>query len=321
MKIAILSFLFLTTSALTLAQFAGPVGTPGTTAMHKDSSAFVNWANNAQLDLGLIDISNPFSGLASSGDAISPTGIPDGACISLGDSGVAIVTFPQPIKNESGPDFAVFENGFSDAFLELAFVEVSSDGVNFHRFPAISNTQTDTQIGPFDALGDATLLNNLAGKYRANYGTPFDLQELDGISGLNVMAITHIKIIDVVGAVHGSHVQNDSNGNPINDPHPTVFPSGGFDLDAIGVIHQGPVGLNESESAEFRVYPNPVGSMGNISVSSDFVVENLTLISLSGEVVLHSNSNSMQLDQIKSGVYLIQIETEGNISTSKIVVR
>ena len=86
MKIAILSFLFLTTSALTLAQFAGPVGTPGTTAMHKDSSAFVNWANNAQLDLGLIDISNPFSGLASSGDAISPTGIPDGACDCSGNT-------------------------------------------------------------------------------------------------------------------------------------------------------------------------------------------------------------------------------------------
>lgn len=325
MKNALLHSLFLCFSTLSFAQFAGPVGTAGTTAMHKDSSAFVNWANSAQLEVGLIDIANPFSGTASNGDATSPIGFPNGSTVSLGDSGVAILTFPQPITNETGPDFAVFENAFSDAFLELAFVEVSSDGINFHRFPATSNTPTSAQIGPFDALGDATLLNNLAGKYRANYGTPFDLEELNGIAGLNVMAITHIKIIDVVGAISGSHVQNDSNGNPINDPFPTAFASGGFDLDAIGVIHQGPLGLNdelcENGCYEWSVYPNPSQLGGTLSVSSDFEINQLTLISLSGEVVLQSASSSIKLDNIAGGAYLLRIQSGDRAYTSKVLVR
>ncbi len=318
---AIIALFCLSSSLSTLGQFAGPPGTAGTTALHKDSSAFVNWATHAQLELGLIDISNQFSGIATSGDAISPTGVPDGSCISLGDSGVAILTFPQAITNEPGPDFAVFENAFSDHFLELAFVEVSSDGINFTRFPAVSNTQTGTQIGPFDALGDATLLNNLAGKYKINYGTPFDLEELDGTSGLNVSAITHIKIIDVVGMVNGNHVQHDSNGNPINDPYATVFPQGGFDLDAIGVIHQAPLGIKEYNDISFKVYPNPVQSGGTLSVSSQIEIEKLTIMSFSGQVISESSSNSISIDHCPSGIYLIQIQTTSNTYASKVLVR
>ena len=54
----------------------------------------------------------------------------------LGDDGSLVLTFPAPIADGAGPDFAVFENAFSTEFLELAFVEVSSDGTNFTRFPA-----------------------------------------------------------------------------------------------------------------------------------------------------------------------------------------
>lgn len=321
MKNIIASLLFVYISFLSLGQFAGPAGTLGSTAMHRDSSAFINWASGAQLELGLMDISNEFSGTVSNGDAISPTGFPDGSCISLGDSGVAILSFPQGITNELGPDFAVFENGFSDAFLELAFVEVSSDGINFSRFPATSNTQTATQIGPFDALGDATLLNNLAGKYRASFGTPFDLEELVGIPGLDLSAITHVKVIDVVGMVNGNHIQYDSNGNAINDPYATEFPSGGFDLDAIGVIHQGPLGIEDKMDAYFQIYPNPVLASGTISISTELKIENLTLLSLTGEVIAKSSSNSIKLDDCPSGIYLLQIQLTDFIFSSKVLVR
>lgn len=288
--------------------------------MHRDSSAFINWANSCQLQLGLVDISNPFSGTASSGDANSPLGFPDGMCVSLGDSGVATVTFSQAISNELGPDFAVFENAFSDQFLELAFVEVSSDGVNFTRFPAISNTQTDTQIGPFSAVGDATLLNNLAGKYRANFGTPFDLEELNGTVGLDVSAITHVRIIDAVGKISGDHVQYDSNGHAINDPHPTAFPSCGFDLDAIGVIHQQPLGTIDSETVNFTVYPNPVHSNEKLSVQSNTKIDGLKLYGADGALIFSSNSNSISLEKCPSGIYFLEIQSNQLSHTQKISV-
>ncbi|MFT5779080.1 MAG: hypothetical protein ACI837_002037, partial [Crocinitomicaceae bacterium] len=240
LKIACISLLLTTNSVYS--QFAGPAGTPGSTAMHKDSSDFIGWANACVLELGFMDATNPGLGIVNYGDASSPVGFPNGLVVSLGDSGSATLTFATPIINGAGPDFAVFENSFSNSYLELGFVEVSSDGINFHRFPATSNTQTTTQIGPFEASTDAGQLYNLAGKYRASYGTPFDLQELAGISGLDLQHITHIRIRDVVGSISPLYSSLDQFGQAVNDPFPTPYPSSGFDLEAIGVIHQEPAG-------------------------------------------------------------------------------
>lgn len=183
------------------AQFAPPVGYEGTTAMYKDSSAFVSWASKCDIVRGYQDISTQSLGYTNVGDsslAIGQAGI--NGVVSLGDGGVAILEFSSPIIDGVGPDFAVFENGFDNLFLELAFVEVSSDGIHFFRFPAVSNTDTSIQTGSF-GLTDASKLHNLAGKYRAEYGTPFDLSDLTNDVLLNKQAITHVKVIDVVGSI------------------------------------------------------------------------------------------------------------------------
>ena len=44
-----------------LAQFAPAAGVQGTTAIHKDSSVFVNWATECSVVIGQEDISNPLS--------------------------------------------------------------------------------------------------------------------------------------------------------------------------------------------------------------------------------------------------------------------
>jgi hypothetical protein len=169
---------------------------------------------------------------------------------------VAVLTFNKPIFNGLGPDFAVFENGFSDDFLELAFVEVSSDGKHFIRFPSVSLIQNQTQTGPFDYGGKAEQLHNLAGKYQLFYGTPFDLEDLKGSSAIDLDSITHVRIVDVVGSISSPFAQKDSKGNIINDPYPTVFGSSGFDLDAVGVIHERLSNDDSQESKSF-IYPIP----------------------------------------------------------------
>ena len=152
------------------------VGQPGSTAIYKDSSAFVNWVTSCKVVRGLQDVSTPTLGLANGGDSSMVIGIAGtNGVVSLGDGGSATCTFQYPIKNGIGNDFAVFENSFDDTFLELAFVEVSSDGINFVRFPSHSLTDTTLQTNTFGTT-DATKINNLAGKYRGSYGTPFDLQ-------------------------------------------------------------------------------------------------------------------------------------------------
>ncbi|MGE0568463.1 MAG: T9SS type A sorting domain-containing protein [Bacteroidia bacterium] len=316
----LLRLFFFISSINCYAQFPGPPGTIGSTAIHKDSSIFVAWANHCQIERGWLDIANKSLGTSTVGidsDATGKAG--DNPIVSLGDSGVALLTFNSPITNGPGFDFAVFENGFNDQFLELAFVEVSSDGVNFKRFPATSNTQTITQIGPWDQVGDATRLNNLAGKYKVNYGTPFDLDELKNEPGLDVNAITHVKIIDVVGSIN-SFGTRDINQNIINDPYPTDFGNGGFDLDAVGVIHSlGVFVEKEPNEILFSAFPNP--SSTNIKLYSNEVIESYCVKNNLGQDVQENNINaqSFQISKLEPGIYFLFVMINGNVITKKLI--
>jgi len=220
--------------------FSPQAGEPGAITLYKDSSAFRNWAISCDVNRGLRQIDLPDSGYASSGSELYAIGKPDAPLtLSLGDGGGATLTFAAPFYDGPGYDFAVFENGFgsgSEAFLELAFVEVSSDGTNFFRFPAISEQDTSAQKASFEN-SDATLFHNLAGKHIVNFGTPFDLADLPDTSALDKQSVTHVKIIDVVGSISNQHASYDHSGTIINDPWPTNFPQGGFDLDAVGIIN------------------------------------------------------------------------------------
>jgi len=321
-KITALLITFLCSILNLHAQFPGPVGTVGTTAIHKDSSIFVGWATGCSVTRGYQDISNPSLGYASVGDSSMATGqAGTNGVVSLGDGGYAILTFQNPITNGVGFDFAVFENAFNDSFLELAFVEVSSDGVYYFRFPATSNTQTTTQIGPFDNTGDATKLNNLAGKYRINYGTPFDLEELSGEVGLNINAITHIKIIDVFGSINPLYASYDTNNNPINDPFPTAFASGGFDLDAVGVIHQQTTSINElSENNLISFYPNPIARGQKLNINSNLSVDKISVFSYDGSLIYCGKIEKFETGILTQGLYIVHIETSLGIVSKKIIV-
>jgi hypothetical protein len=225
-------------------QFPPAAGQEGSTAIARDSSIIQSWASGTELVRGYIQISD--TSVYSSGSNKATFGHPSYALgaaegistevVSLGDGGIATLTFDRLVVNGPGADFAVFENSFGDTFLELAFVEVSSDGVNFSRFPSVSLTQSETQIGAWDEI-DPTNIHNLAGKYRQGFGTPFDLSELEYNPLVDVNAIRFVRIIDVVGSVNPEYASYDSQGNIINDPFPTPFNSGGFDLDGVAVIN------------------------------------------------------------------------------------
>ena len=145
--------------------------------------------------------------------------------VTLGDGGSITLFFATPILDTDGFDLVIFENGVSTTlgrgFFELAFVEVSTDGIVFLRFPARSTTPTPTSPYLFLEL-DPTNLDGMAGKYPATYGTPFDF------AWLGVTMVSHVRIVDIVG--DGRTL--DSEGRPIYDPYPTSG-SAGFDLDAV----------------------------------------------------------------------------------------
>lgn len=323
-----LLYICLFTVSLSHAQLSYPpdADTEGTTAISKTSTVFVGWATGVEVERGYIQISDPEamhmgSNKASYGLPSDAIGVPDEGVVSLGDAGIAIVTFEKPIANGQGYDFAVFENG-SNTFLELAFVEVSSDGVNFFRFPAHSETQTETPIGGFGAL-DARNLNNLAGKYKADYGTPFDLDDVPDNLLLDKNKITHVKLIDVVGSLEADYATVDSFGNKINDPYPTPFYSSGFDLAGVGVINQGVLSTDDVTALHFTVYPNPASELLSVNLGN-LDKADVTIYDASGRIVLVNKllgSGDINVSSLSAGVYHLEINAESTRTIKQIVIK
>jgi hypothetical protein len=314
----------------TLAQYAPQAGISGSTAISATSTDITGWATSCSVQRGFIDIASPGLGNTTTGADADATGAANGSIVCLGDSGVATVTFAAALYNGPGADFAVFENGFKDpangsmAFLELAFVEVSSDGVNFVRFAANSNTPTNTQIPGSGVYMDAALINNLAGKYIANYGTPFDLEELKDAPGLDVNNITHVRIVDVVGSVSG-HASHDQTGKKINDPYPTNFPTGGFDLDAVAAMHMHATGIAANNAVNGTgFYPNPATEHITVHTAQKSSEQKIRIVSVTGTEMMHltttGRETEVSITQLPAGFYHVLVcDNNQTVWTGKLV--
>ena len=306
------------------AQFAPAEDKPGTTAMHADSSAFVAWATGCTVERGPMCIDKPENGLASYGADSLALGMPGGTfdVVSLGDGGKATLTFASPIYNGPGPDFAVFENGFANAqnpdtwALELGFVEVSSDGENFFRFPAVTYVQTETQLGNAGSINPEQL-HNFASKYGAFYGTPFDLDEVEDNALLDKNNVTHVRIVDVIGNIDPEYANYDAEGHVINDPWPTGFASSGMDLDAVGVIHDlAHFDVHENTADVVSLYPNPVKDRLTIMVENFQSVEVFNVV---GQQVLTSTEAIVDMSGLQQGIYFIRVAADGKSVVKRIV--
>ena len=202
--------------------------------------------------------------------------------VVLGRRGRITLTFSQGIADGTGFDFAVFENSVSDTFLELAWVEVSSDGIHFVRFPNYS--YTGDPVPAFGAV-DPTFIYGLAGKYRQGYGTPFDLAELqlvaDAIQAgshdftagyvsaftnrfqyFDASSVHYVRIVDIAG----DGLDLESEGYAIYDPYPTAI-TAGFDLDAVGVMNQ-PAPSGVVQMISFEPTPHQKRSFGSVELDA-----------------------------------------------------
>lgn len=292
------------------AQFDPPAGNTGSLAIHADSMVFIGWATSVEIDRGWVQSGNQNLGKATYGFDEDALGKADLVAVSLGDGGSATFMFQYPIWNGPGPDFAVFENSFSDTFLELAFVEASSDGAYFVRFPPISLTQAEVQVGGFGLI-DATKVHNLAGKYRGLYGVPFDLEDVKDDPFVDIQNITYIRIIDVVGSIDPTLGSVDHEGRLINDPWPTPFPSSGFDLDALGIIHDSRnLSVDQPQSKSIRLFPQPARHNISFSLPKENGDCLINIMNLQGKLLFSGScpgNGTVSLEKFMPGSYIMQL--------------
>lgn len=234
---AALSVCVFTPTAFAAIVYSGPTDTSHAIdpAIPASDSRFVQWADYidptrtafAPRGSTSIDQNGGFNNL---GD-LTAEEIVNGA-----SPGYLTVSFPTGIGNGSGADFAVFENGFlfgpagRGLFAEYAYVDVSTNGSDFARFPSVSlNIGPLSGSSPFASF-DSTGIYNLAGKHAAGYGTPFDLQELssDPLVAAGLLDLNNIQYVRLFD-IPGNGAFQDSLGNPIYDNWLTTG-SGGFDF-------------------------------------------------------------------------------------------
>ena len=223
--------------------YSGPTDTVGgiDPAIPSTDSRFVEWANRID------PARTAFAPRGSTAINQSPTAfnhLGDLAALEIANGvspGYLTVTFPTGIRNGSGADFAVFENGFNfgtnsagvpGLFAEFAYVDVSTNGTDFARFPSIylNGGPLPGGFGSNFSAFDVTNVYNLAGKHAAGFGTPFNLDDLSGnalVTGgrLDLNNIQYVRLFDIPG--NGSFL--DSQGNPIFDNWLTTG-TGGFDF-------------------------------------------------------------------------------------------
>lgn len=251
---------YLTDGSGNVISYGPAAGQDGSQAIHMSSPLFKGWATGYQ-DLVYGTQGKPVDDTWKTPEkALGPaTGsVYDIVCI--GEGGQITFTFDQAIANGEGADFAIFENSFNDSALELSFVEVSTDGVHFVRFPNFY--LGEDKMGPYDNYNYPQLIYNLASKYSVEYGHGFDLQELvfayeyalntpqsesafseeytqhllEMYTYLDLEEINYVRLIDIVG--DGSIV--DSAGHPIYDPTGS-YGSPGSDIQAVGIINYAPI--------------------------------------------------------------------------------
>lgn len=173
-------------------------------------------------------------------EAIGPASGVATEVLVLGRGGSVTLAFSASLADEGGAEIAIFENGLGtveELFAELAYVEISSNGRDFARFPV--RTARTEPVSAYGRVNPAEY-SGFAGLHPGGVGTAFDFGELAGnplVTGgeVDLGSIRYVRIVDLVG--DGSEIDNE--GHPIYDPYPTTG-SAGFDLDGVAFLRGGP---------------------------------------------------------------------------------
>src|SRR5690554_233404 len=74
-------------------------------------------------------------------------------------------------------------------------------------------------------------------------------------------------------------------------------------------------------SESFDVYPNPVSDILNIRMKNDLTLEKVTVYNNSGQIVKTAQQNTVDVSNLSSGVYFVEITTNQGIASKKVIVK
>ncbi|GAA0871144.1 hypothetical protein GCM10009117_02890 [Gangjinia marincola] len=219
-----------------------------------------------------------------SADFPTGTGTQDGANIQVPE-GIYDVTF----NIDTG------EYAFTAPTVTIGMVGTAADG-----WPNDDDPQIDVEMSSADGENyTLTAYESVGGeaKFRQNYDWTVNWGASDFPSG--------------TATQDGANIQ---------------VPAGTYDIEFNIVtgaysFNQAALSNGRFEEVTFSVFPNPSSDQWNIEPRNGEVITKIELFNLLGKRVLTSTSTSINANGLTSGVYLARIESQGAVSTIKLIKR
>lgn len=95
----------------------------------------------------------------------------------------------------------------------------------------------------------------------------------------------------------------------------------GIDVDNVSVVDASLLAVNDvaKNNAEVKVYPNPVKDILNINTDKN--INSIEIFSLTGQLIktIDNNTKQINVSDLKKGIYLLRVKSEGKDQSFKIV--
>lgn len=89
-------------------------------------------------------------------------------------------------------------------------------------------------------------------------------------------------------------------------------------IDDVVLLNNGTTGLQEMLSERIKIYPNPVVS--ELNIETDLQYERAVILDQTGrELLVYSNEKTISLESLSSGVYFIQLVSDGEVHSQRFV--
>ncbi len=214
---------------------------------------------------------------------------------------------------------AVFSNGIHvfdyDVDLNEEFVDDHSGILTGGLVSPLDNTCSGTSTSKFDGIGTLILSSSVTKTNVQRHKLDINLNGTS-ILGPILLNITQYEYYDHTSSnlplLSLTSLKVYSN----NSPTPTVKMK--FLLNS---VDPNPViaGVISNENEKFAVYPNPSSEEITISNPSFDGSEKIAVLDLAGKTVLSSSEATINISDLKSGVYFVEVEKEGVKSQVKFV--
>lgn len=235
-----------------------------------------------------------------------------GASISLSDDGT-VVAIGAPSSNENGDNSGhvrLFENvggtwtQIGDSIVgEAALdntgrsVSLSSDGT----IVAIGADSNSNDNGPFS--GHVRLFENVGGTW-TQIGENINGESAEIGSGSSV-ALSNDGTVVAIGAPFSS--DNDA----IAAGHVRVFTTEEVEI---------PLSTDESLITEFSVFPNPASTNITIQLGQNNTLDQAIIYNTVGQIVKRSGDNIINISDLSTGIYILEVSTNGAQATRKLII-